>query len=62
MESEFNRKNRGNYMEDDLQYLKMLTKDCNRNEIREMFKGDFNNNTDEIPVDVIEVDSRLVVL
>ena len=35
-------------MEDDLQYLKMVTKDCNRDEIREMFKGAFNNNTDEI--------------
>ena len=35
-------------MEDDLQYLKMITKECTIEEIREMFKGDFNSNTYEI--------------
>ena len=35
-------------MEEDLQYLKMITKECTIEEIREMFKGDFNNNTYEI--------------
>lgn len=48
MKSEINLENGGNYMEDDLQYLKMITKECTIEEIREMFKGDFNNNTYEI--------------
>ena len=35
-------------MGDDLYYLKMVTKDCDMNEIREIFKGDFNHDTNEI--------------